>query len=388
MSAENLESLISAAVLRLRRRSAYFAALVLFAPIISTRMVENAATDGERVLINPDYFATLERVEQERLVLHQVLHAALLHVPRRGNRNAQLWNTACDIVVHGIIAGIDGIGVASHNLRLPELESLCVEEVYELLQRDPSRYPLTNQLDLLENNADRSQQALPNSVEIETRGTQRNAVLEAYWRNAQRQAELISLVVAQGNQPISIRRELAALDQEQLDWRAYLWRYLVQTPTDFIGFDRRFISRGLYLDALQGESLHVYIAVDTSGSIDERHAQLFMQEVQGILRAYPHITCSLFYADAEVYGPYEITAHSDLPLPIGSGGTDFRPFFQAVATLQQPHIPAVSIYLTDGYGTFPEAPPPTPLLWVIVAGGLDSERFPFGEVVRLFLDQG
>jgi predicted metal-dependent peptidase len=387
MSQASLDSLISAAVLRLRARSTYFATLVLFAPVVESLTVEQAATDGSRVYVNPAYFATLDRTQQERLVLHQVLHAALLHVSRRGNRDRRIWNTACDIVLNGIISTIEGIGVDPHAVRDATLEPLSVEEIYELLQRDPGRYPLTDSIDLLATEADRSGMDGEGQIESVTRGSRRNAVLEAHWRNAQHQAELISLMVAQGSLPASLRRELSVLDAEKLDWRTYLWRYMVQTPTDFIGFDRRFLGRGLYLDALQGESLHVYVAVDTSGSIDELHIRLFMQEVQGILRAYPHISCDLFYADAQAYGPYEVTAYSELPPPIGSGGTDFRPFFEAVEALLRPHVPAIYIYLTDGYGTFPAEPPAHPVLWVVVAGGLDVELFPFGEAVLLITDQ-
>jgi predicted metal-dependent peptidase len=45
--------------------------------------------------------------------------------------------------------------------------------------------------------------------------------------------------------------------------------------------------------------------------------------------------------------------------------------------------PAVAIYLTDGYGRFPERAPDVPMLWVITPGGLALEKVPFGEAVRL-----
>jgi len=44
---------------------------------------------------------------------------------------------------------------------------------------------------------------------------------------------------------------------------------------------------------------------------------------------------------------------------------------------------SVLIYLTDGYGTFPETEPDQPVLWVVTAGGLASHNFPFGSVARL-----
>ena len=43
----------------------------------------------------------------------------------------------------------------------------------------------------------------------------------------------------------------------------------------------------------------------------------------------------------------------------------------------------MAIYLTDGFGTFPNPAPPLDTLWVVTVGGLDLEKFPFGETVRM-----
>ncbi len=169
----------------------------------------------------------------------------------------------------------------------------------------------------------------------------------------------------------------------RLDWRTLLWRYLVQTPTDFAGFDRRFVGQGTYLEMLDSQSLRVYVVVDTSGSIAKGALELFIAEVQAILRAYPHLRCELFYADMKLYGPYPLTARSELPAPQGGGGTDFRPFFRALAQRSDPHAASVAIYLTDGWGAFPSAPPRCPTLWVVTPGGRDLGAFPFGEAMRL-----
>jgi predicted metal-dependent peptidase len=155
---------------------------------------------------------------------------------------------------------------------------------------------------------------------------------------------------------------------------------MVQTPVDFIGFDRRFIGQGLYLDSLAGEKVRIMIAVDTSGSIGQNEISLFLGEVQGILRAYPHLEASLYYADAACYGPYELEPDGTLPAPVGGGGTDFRPFFHAVSSED---TASLCIYLTDGFGTFPTDPPSLPVLWVLSPGGLNLQQVPFGETVRL-----
>ena len=104
--------------------------------------------------------------------------------------------------------------------------------------------------------------------ELDSLSEAKKAQLESHWRNAMQQATVIAHTTHQGKLPPGIERELGALDRGQLDWRSYLWRYLVKTPTDYTEFDRCFIGRGLYLETLQGESVKVYVAVDTSSSID------------------------------------------------------------------------------------------------------------------------
>jgi predicted metal-dependent peptidase len=111
--------------------------------------------------------------------------------------------------------------------------------------------------------------------------------------------------------------------------------------------------------------------------------KLFMSELQGILGAYPHLECDLYYVDCDVAGPYSISLDSPLPPPSGGGGTSFIPFFDRVRASWDEHTQALCIYLTDGYGEFPTPAPTLPTLWVVTPGGLDLARFPFGEAVRL-----
>jgi predicted metal-dependent peptidase len=59
------------------------------------------------------------------------------------------------------------------------------------------------------------------------------------------------------------------------------------------------------------------------------------------------------------------------------------PFFEKVSDRWDQQTQAVCVYLTDGYGTFPEKPPELSVLWVVTPGGLALEQFPFGEAVRL-----
>lgn len=424
---------ISASLLRLRMKSPFFATLALFARFLPTQQLPTLATDGKDIFFNPNFLRSLPPAQQDAVLLHEVLHAALLHVVRRGNREAQIWNIAADIVVNGMIIQQGCFELPPDALRDPKLEHLSVEEIYELLLQQAIAQPSLSNPDLLDQppadcqenapsqNDSRLQQsaapdqsqhrdgfgadsnthsasaqfAQPNSSSgvVSTRpidstnngslAESRRATLEAHWRNAMQQATAMARTVNQGHLPLGLDRELAALDTAQLDWRSYLWRYLVQTPTDFMGFDRRFVGRRIYLESLVGESVRVYVAVDTSASISTEQLRLFLGEVYGILGAYPHLQCDLYYTDAEAYGPYSLASNADLPAPKGGGGTSFVPFFQQVAEQWDGMNTGVCVYLTDGYGQFPLETPCLPVLWVVTPGGLTLEQFPFGEAVRL-----
>mgnify|MGYP000518823937 CR=1 FL=1 len=318
-----------------------------------------------------------------------------MHVLRRGVRDRELWNLASDIVVNGIIMQQAVFELPLRGLRDTELEHLSVEEIYELLLKENSKNFTLSNLDLLTQpprnsefgDSDRfdgnSSSTTAERENSDSLSATAKAALETHWHNALQQAATIARTVEQGKLPVGMDRELGLLTESQLDWRSYLWRYLVQTPTDYMGFDRRFIGRGLYLETLTGESVQVFVAVDTSGSIDNRQLQMFLSEVQGILNASPHLKCELYYADAEAYGPYPLDSHSKLPSPQGGGGTSFIPFFAKVQESWDGQTQGVCVYLTDGYGTFPQQPPLLPVLWVVTPGGLDLSEFLFGEAVRL-----
>ncbi|MBD2577135.1 VWA-like domain-containing protein [Oscillatoria sp. FACHB-1406] len=368
---------ITASLLRLRVRSPFFATLALFARVLPSATLSTAATNGKDIFFNPEFLSSLPPAQLDGVLLHEVLHAALLHVLRRGTRQPQLWNVAADIVVNGAISEQNCFQLPEGAIRDPKLEKFSVEEIYELLLKNPPKNCTCN-LDLLEPSGE---------MGGDTKEGIGNSELEAHWKAAVQQAIAIARTAQQGSIPASLQRELGTITEPQLDWRTYLWRYLVRTPNDFTGFDRRFLGRGLYLETLEGETVQVFVGVDTSGSISETEMRLFLSEVSGILSAYPHLTGELYYVDAEAYGPYPLNPKGDIPTPVGGGGTSFIPFFDRVFHTDgcgwDGQSNGVCVYLTDGYGAFPSAPPPLPVLWVITPGGLDSQEFPFGETVRL-----
>jgi predicted metal-dependent peptidase len=123
----------------------------------------------------------------------------------------------------------------------------------------------------------------------------------------------------------------------------------------------------------------LYIAIDTSGSIDDRQLSAFQSEIQAIMDTYPtEITC--IYCDSEINGKEYFSPDSPVIFTKakGGGGTDFRPIFDHIK--EEPDPPECLIVLTDLEGTFPEAGPPYPVLWV---NTYNRQNAPFGIIVHM-----
>lgn len=366
---------ISASQMRLAASHPFFAALMMMAPVRLTESVRTAATDGASLLFSPSFIAPLSPAQLDGLIVHEVLHCALMHVPRRRGRDPLLWNVAADIHVNGLIRREQHLQLPAGGVTDVKLEHLSVDEIYEVL-RTRKVLPEILLVDLA-----------PGSLQAAGKPYSSDVDLEAHWRAAIHRAIAASSLAGQGRVPAALLREFRSACEPRVDWRSQLWRWLVRTPDDFQGFDRRFVWQRVYVEQLEGESVRAEVCIDTSGSVDDEQLGAFVGELRGILRSYPTVRCRLWYADAECHGPFVVESADRVPKPIGGGGTDFRPFLQRAVddddVASPREAPPLLVYLTDGHGAFPDRAPAAPVLWAVVPGGLESSKFPFGHVVRM-----
>lgn len=365
---------LQASLMRIRGDHPFLGTLVLFTELRMTESIPTAGTDGKVVWLNPKFVEKQDSPQLCGLVVHELLHAALQHGIRRRERDPMLWNIAADIVVNGMVRADTNYLLPQGGVEMSELAHLSVEEVYEQLQSGRTNVPSIGLLDLM-----------PVSGDGGSLSGAEQAELQRHWRAALQQAGSVARRIGRGfgKSGLDALREIQDATTPTLGWRELLWQFMGATPFDFGGFDRRFIHRKLYLEDMVGESVQVAVCVDTSGSIGKAELGSFMSEVRGILDAYPQIRGHLFYADAELHGPYDFSAQDPIPAAKGGGGTSFVPFFDWVSHQERRGTQPVALYLTDGYGAFPTMPPESPVLWVICAGGRESAAFPFGQVVRM-----
>ena len=380
----NFKETIQKCILQVRKECVFFGALMLFAEVRATNKIPTAATDGLVLYFNEDFLFSLSSSEQNALMLHEVLHMALLHVSRRETRDPHIWNIAADIVVNDLIQ-------RNTNFKLPkgaiidnQFMDKSVEYIYEQLLKDKTykKYKLAI-----------ADIAMP--MEGESQNPEAHIEIanldeiEGYWRD---KLEVLKSNYSedgsdtQGSLPGGILQEINSVLEPEVDWRHALWKFVGKTPADFDDIDRRFIYKGLYLEGLLTESIELSVCIDTSGSISGALLDQFIGELQGILRSYPHVKCNLYWADTKAYGPYELSKIEDLPSAKGFGGTSFVPFFNKLKKNPAQDFMnnnKVSIYFTDGYGDFPDYTPDSPVMWLVSKDGLETSYFPFGEVIRI-----
>lgn len=95
--------------------------------------VRTACTDGNSVYFDIAFLSSLSNEERIFVLAHEVWHAVLLHLTRRGTRNPELFNIATDKEVNYLLKE-DGLVPPPH-LCFPEGKEIgkCAEEIYEMM---------------------------------------------------------------------------------------------------------------------------------------------------------------------------------------------------------------------------------------------------------------
>lgn len=350
----------------------FFGSLALRLKVLEDGSTETAYTDGVVLGVNPAFIESLSGKATQGLLAHEVMHLACLHHTRRDGREPRRWNVACDYAVNHLLVEA-GFQLPEGLLHDDRYAGLSAEAIYDRLPEDTGG-----------SGEGPSGPGRPGEVR-DAPGADSRAMrqAEAQWRVSISQAA--QQARAAGNLPEAIQRLVEETINPVVDWRAYLRLFIERTARNNYAWlppNRRYLAYGLCLPGLHSRELdRVVVAVDTSGSIDDRTLSGFVAEVSSILEEYD-TEIEVVYCDNQVRGSLRVS-RQDLPLrlePSGGGGTDFRPVFAWVA--QEGLTPSCLVYLTDlECRRFPEPAPDYPVLWV--QWGEAEYAPPFGEVVRI-----
>ncbi len=362
----------------------FFGQLALYLKLVETKAIPTGATDGKNYYYNPDFVDKLTDEEVNFLTAHETLHPALGHIWRGQGKDRLIFNHATDYVINGMIRECDPhektFKMIKGGLYDERFAGMSSEEIYEILINDENYVNKARQMAGQGNGGTiDSHEVWGNGVEgIEGNEVDGGNGLED-WQGRVVQAAQQAEGKKKGDIPALFKRLLKNLTTPQKNWRQLLAEFVEQEITDY-GFsppDRRFSHADIILpDFSEPEDLvrNLVFAVDTSGSITEEYFKVFISEVVGCLNQFGgKVKGTLIYCDANIAenGVYDLDdAHKSLP--VGGGGTDFRPVFNWVNDNMQDCVGVV--YLTDGEGAYPQKAPNYPTLWVLT----QEYSVPFG----------
>lgn len=373
-----------------------------------TKDVPIAATDGSTLLLNPETFFKYNLQERVFICAHEIMHAILDHCGtsyklRRTGKvpypdgtelpfDHQTMNVATDLVINDVLYE-SKIGQFNTNwlrdTKIATHKDSAIDAYRKVYQQgnggggkgggsgSPKGQGFDEHLD-------------PGSADGQDAHSATQSRNAQEWRTAVEAGAAVAR--AQGKLPAGgpLADFFDKVLKPEVPWaekiEAFFARKVGSGSFDWRKPDRRMIVRDIYAPGRSGKGAGlVVVAVDTSGSIiaDPRLLKKFFAEMSGILEEVRPRRLMVMWIDADVHAVDEVEEATDLKSlkPKGGGGTDFRPAF---TWLEKEGLePDALVYLTDGYGSFPQHAPPYAVLWGNISPELPETHYPFGEVVTV-----
>lgn len=356
-----------------------------------------------RVRYHGKFVDMLPLEQLKGVIVHEVMHVALQHLSRCGDRDKIVYNVAADLVVNDILI--------HNNVFLPTGAGALIptnDHTYTLIL-PKSRYTIKNlnQKHVLavynelmqfldtqdsKNGNDQTRRdfydkcGIPFDHHIHSTLTPaEQKEIEQVWNDRLKSASIHAKI--QGNMPDSLQRLVEKLTEPKLNWKELIYMHIIsELPYDYSWLkpSKRSYTCGVYLPHSLKENVDITVAVDTSGSIGQEELTAFLSEIVGIGQSFENITMTVIACDAEVHEVHTLTRNNiDDVLHMklsGGGGTSTIPVYKWIE--KNMCDSKLLVYLTDGHATFPKQES-IKTLWVLTKDGIGVAQIPFGSAVKL-----
>lgn len=330
------------------------------------------ATDGTRIFYDEGFVRSTPAKLLRSGIAHEVIHCALAHIHRRGLRDYDKWAYAIDFATNSLLKE-SGFELGDGWLYDERFKGKSAEEIYDLLPdgigKGKGNGNGNGESGGFSGKPFDSHMAADESNPSNTANDWKDAIIQA-------------ASVAAGKTPASIQRMVDMWTKPQVDWREKLWRFATATAKHDISWmrpQRRSLVYGTILPGHHSEAMNLAVVVsDDSGSISDKVLSAMAAEINGIRASVRpqqtmHISCDAAINHEQMFEPDDDFVMTSM----GGGGTDFRPPFERIEELGLK--PDCLVYLTDGYGPFPDQEPQYPVLWCMTTDVVP----PWGDYVRI-----
>jgi predicted metal-dependent peptidase len=362
----------------LLRKSPFFGILALKLTVKEdSQITDTMATDGSILFYNKDWVSDLPPPETLGVTCHEIMHCALLHPFRRGDRNQAKWNAACDFAINWPLVHDFGYTLPEGALIDIKYANMPAEQIYRLLPKayeDPfhggprGKKRWGEVLDATEiNNAGKTKADQEKSWEVLTEEAKESAR-------------------GRGFDPGSTLTKIG-LGKPRIDWKtqtANIIGAITKTDYSWIPPDLIYLTRKIHVPTLHEPNVgHLVIAIDTSASVRTKELKQFWAELRHLLSTVNLKKLTVLQCDTTIHRTDEYDNNDVPPLEVvGRGGTCFMPIFERLDNPEEPTN--ALIYFTDmGSWDFPDVEPEYPVFWARTEN-IDA---PFGQHIDLYQNE-
>jgi len=295
-----------------------------------------AATDGRHFYYNSEFINKMPIKQIEFLFGHEVLHVVYDHMGRRVDRDPKVSNIAADYCVNNDLVDQrlgEKIPVGLYDQKY---KGWSMEEVYDHLMQNATEKDINDMLkQILDEHLDgdgdgesdsdgdgnKDGKGRPKLSEEEKKAI-RDEVKDAVLQAAQ--------AAGAGNLPGGVKRMIQDLTEPQISWKELLEQQIQSVIKNDYTFARPG-RKSWHMDAIlpstkPGETIDIFIGIDTSGSIGPEELKIFFSEIKGIMDSYTEYKIRVVGWDTEIGGIGEFTSENMAEItefdPLGGGGTD------------------------------------------------------------------
>ncbi|HMM73762.1 MAG TPA: VWA-like domain-containing protein [Rhodocyclaceae bacterium] len=349
--------------------------------------ITTMATDSKHLFYDAGFVDKLTKDELIFVLAHEVLHNAFEHHIRRQARDPGRWNRAADYCINGELTETKVGTMPKGGLLDARFTGMGAEEVYRILEDEEPK-----------GGGGGNQGGAPQGSDpggcggvIDACSPHDEAAIaeaSAEMQAKVRQAAALAAGKAAGNLPAGVKRLIVQLTRAKVDWRALLRRFIDESRTKDYSWarpNRRFLQHGFILPGLISDGVsHLVVAVDTSGSIDDKALSAFAAEINGAFGDGMVDKITVIYTDTQVHRVEEYEAGDMLDLqPAGGGGTAFSNAFEWIAE-NCPDASAIAFFTDLEVHDFGDEPA-APVIWAVYGQSNQFEQLasktPFGESV-------
>lgn len=275
---------------------------------------KTAATDGKKIYIDPNYFASLSENDRLFMIAHEIMHIKFMHMYRlkdksKEMKNLELWNIATDAIINANLER-DGFRIKEGYVNMPEALNYSAEEFYQILlqkkqeeknneqnkkqeesNEQSKKQEEQNKSDdhsmwekVYEQYQNKQEEKNKECIDIDEKNEFKENRKEKIEKFKSRREKTEKSIRKQKNKKINLGD--VGESKNEIDWKLLIRREIEKTET--MWSRRRAIAENNYAYRLEEndieEAAETEIMLDVSGSVDEELLKAFLRQIKPVLK--------------------------------------------------------------------------------------------------------